>query len=86
MKTRLFKCIENFTSKNWKFSDKDSDNIFFISAENIDCGYLLEPPHLCFWAEMRRIVYTAVNPSFTGQNYIGTFSWCLSCFQAIAQV
>ena len=21
-KTRLFKCIENFTSKNWKFSDK----------------------------------------------------------------
>ena len=28
-KTRLFKYIENFTTKNWKFSDKNSD-IFFI--------------------------------------------------------
>ena len=33
----------NFTSKNWKFSDKKSD-IFHISAQNIDCGYSLEPP------------------------------------------
>ena len=42
-KTRLFKYIENFTTKkNWKFSDKNSD-IFHISAQNIDCGYLLEP-------------------------------------------
>ena len=38
----LFKYIENFTTKNWKFSDKNSD-IFHISAQNIDCGYLLEP-------------------------------------------
>ena len=29
--------------KNEKFSDKNSD-IFHISAENIDCGYSLEPP------------------------------------------
>ena len=42
-KTRLFKYIENFTSKNIKFSDKKSD-IFHISAQNIDCGYPLEPP------------------------------------------
>ena len=42
-KTRLFKYIENFTAKNWKFSDKNSD-IFHISAQNIDCGYSLEPP------------------------------------------
>ena len=42
-KTRLFKYIENFTTKNWKFSDKNS-NIFHISALNIDCGYSLEPP------------------------------------------
>ena len=42
-KTRLFKCIENFTSKNRTFSDKNSD-IFHISAQNIDCGYPLEPP------------------------------------------
>ena len=42
-KTRLFKYTENFTTKNWKFSDKNSD-IFHISAQNIDCGYSLEPP------------------------------------------
>ena len=42
-KTRLFKYVENFTSKNRKFSGKNSD-IFHISAQNIDCGYSLEPP------------------------------------------
>ena len=44
-KTRLFKYIENFTTKNGKFSDKNSD-LFHISAKNIDCGsmYSLEPP------------------------------------------
>ena len=41
-KTRLFKYIENFTSKNLNFSDKNS--IFHISAKNIDCGYSLELP------------------------------------------
>ena len=29
--------------KKWKYSDKNSD-IFHISAQNIDCGYLLELP------------------------------------------
>ena len=42
-KTRLFKYIENFTTRNWKFSDKNS-NVFHISAQSIDCGYSLEPP------------------------------------------
>ena len=42
-KTRLFYNIENFITKNRKFSDKNSD-IFPISAQNIDCGYSLEPP------------------------------------------
>ena len=42
-KTRLYKYIENFTSKIWKFSDKNSDS-FHISAQKIDCGYSLEPP------------------------------------------
>ena len=88
-KHALFKYIEKFTTKNWKFSDKNSD-IFHISAQNIDCGYSLEPPrrdgsneyhNLCFWAEIRKKLYTPVNPSFTilkwglrGQNYIGMFS------------
>ena len=42
-KTLLFKYTENFTTKKWKFSDKNSDT-FHISAQNIDFGYLLEPP------------------------------------------
>ena len=43
-KTRLFKYIENFTTKKMKcFLDKNSD-IFHISAQNIDCGCLSEPP------------------------------------------
>ena len=42
-KTRLFKYIENFTTKHWKFSDKNP-NFFPISAQNIDCRYSLEPP------------------------------------------
>ena len=41
--TRPFKYIENFATKNWKFSDKNPD-IFHISVQNIDCGYSLEPP------------------------------------------
>ena len=44
MKTRLFKYIENFTSKTLKFSDKNISDIFHIFAQNIDCGYTLEPP------------------------------------------
>ena len=43
--TSLSKYTENFTTKNWKFSDKNSD-IFHISAQNIDCWYSLEPPRL----------------------------------------
>ena len=44
MKTRLFKYTENFTTKkNENFQTKNSV-IFLISAQNIDCGYSLEPP------------------------------------------
>ena len=52
---------------------KNSD-IFLISAQNIDCRYLLEPPRWggsneypqsVFWAEIGKIMYTPVNPSFT---------------------
>ena len=42
-KTCLFKYTEIFTNKKWKCSDKNSD-MFHISAQNIDCGYSLEPP------------------------------------------
>ena len=44
-KTRLFKYTENFTTKkkNENCQIKNSD-IFHISAQNVDCGYSLEPP------------------------------------------
>ena len=41
-KKRLFKYIENFTTKKETFQIKESD-IFHISAQNIDCVYSLEP-------------------------------------------
>ena len=37
-KTSLFKYTENFTTKKWKFLDKNSDFFFLISAQNIECG------------------------------------------------
>ena len=46
-------------------------NILYISTQNIDCGYsfgqavLTSTHNLCFWAEIRKIMYTPVNPSFT---------------------
>ena len=65
----------------WKLYNQKRENfqtkimIFFhISAQNIDCGYSLEPPRRggsneypqsMFWAEIRKIMYTPVNPSFT---------------------
>ena len=61
-KTCLIKYTENFTTKKWKFSDKNLD-FFLISAQNIDCGYSLEQS--MFWAEIRKLMYTPVNPSFT---------------------
>ena len=56
-----------------KIFDINSD-IFNISDQNIYCGYLLEPPHRggsnkypqsVFWTEIRKLMYTPVNPSFT---------------------
>ena len=52
---------------------KNSD-IFPISTQNIDCGYSLEPhrrggsneyQQSMFRADIRKIMYTPVNPSFT---------------------
>ena len=43
MKTRLFKYIENFTTKTASFKTKILIT-FHISAQNQDCRYSLEPP------------------------------------------
>ena len=44
MKTRLFNYIENFTTKKNENCQIKNPDIFHISAQNIDCGYSLEPP------------------------------------------
>ena len=64
---------------NWKFYHKKKKKkshkntyIFHISTQNIDCEYSLErrggsneyTHNLWFWAEIRKIIYTPVNPSF----------------------
>ena len=65
----------------WKFYHQKMKNFrkkkiwfFPISAQNMDCVYSLEPPRRggsneypqsMFWANIRKIMYTPVNPSFT---------------------
>ena len=60
LKLKIFRC-------------KNSD-IFHMSAQNIDCGYSLEPPRRggsneypqsMFLSRNKKIIYTPVNPSFT---------------------
>ena len=58
--------IENFQLKNI--------DIFLIFAQNIDCGYTLEPPRRggsneypqsMFWSKNKKNWCTPANPSFT---------------------
>ena len=57
--------MENFQINN--------SDIFYIPAQNIDCGYTLEPPRQGgsngypqsnFLAKIRKIMYTSVKPQF----------------------
>ena len=67
-KTRLFKYIEIFTSKNRKFSN-EKIWYFSYSCSKHRLWVLVRtaPPihNLCFWAEVRKIIYIPVNPNFT---------------------
>ena len=89
-KTRQFKYIENFTTKNGKISNKKFD-IFRISAQNINCGYSLEPPRRGGSNEYPQFMFLSrnkksnvypckrqfyyINVGFMGdQNYISMFS------------
>ena len=69
-------CNNDFFSpvkKNENFIRKKID-IFLIFAQNINCGYTLEPPRRggsneypqsMFWSKNKKNRYTPVNPSFT---------------------
>ena len=72
-KTRVFKYIEHFTSKNWKNSDKKLWYFSYFCSKH-KLWYSLEPPRQggsdeypqsMFLNEIRKIMYTPVNPCFT---------------------
>ena len=61
-------CRKFHLQKTKKFQIKTSD-IFYISAQNIDCGYSLEPPRRggsneylqsMFWAEIKGLIVLRV--------------------------
>ena len=65
-KTYLFKYTENIPPENENVQVKKKSDILPISAQNIDCGAVIASTHkLCFWAEIRKIMCTTLNPSFT---------------------
>ena len=60
--------------KKENFQIKKKSDIFYIPAQNIDCGYSLKPlqrggskeyPQIMFFSKIRNIMYNHVNPSFT---------------------
>ena len=68
-KTRLFKQTKNSTTKNRYFSYICSKHRLWILVRTVPTIYvfavLTSTHNLCFWAEIRRTMYTHVNPSFT---------------------
>ena len=63
-----------FYHQTMKSSDEKILIFFIFLLKNIDCGYSLEPPRrggsneyprYMFWADIRKIKYTHVNPSFS---------------------
>ena len=71
----------NFHLQKQKVFRQKNLIFFHISAQNIDCGYSLEPPVLS--RNKKNNVYPCKPQFFLyksgvqgGQNYIGMFSWC----------
>ena len=90
LRKHAYSNIQKISSpKTKKNSDKNPD-IFHISAQNIDCGYSLEPPRRggsnenpqsILFSKIRKIMYTSATPVLLyksgvegGQIYIGMFS------------
>ena len=66
-KTRLFKYIENFTTKNWKCSDKNSEIFLCFCSKHRLRVLIIEPPrrnHNLLFEQKKENVYP-VNSSFT---------------------
>ena len=75
-KTSLFKYIENFISKNGKFLNK---KFWYFSHSK-------EYSQSMFWAVIRKLMYTPVNPSFLLLyfHYIkGDQNYIYACFRDV---
>ena len=81
--------------KNVNFQIRKKYNIFLIFAQNIDCGYTLEPPHSggsneypqsMFYSKNKKKMFTPVQPSFTIQKWgvRGVFV-TRTCFRDVAE-
>ena len=61
--TEIFKVVKNENFQQKIFA------IFLIFAQNIDCGYTLEPPRQytqsMFWSKNKKNRYTPAYPSFS---------------------
>ena len=75
-KTRPCNILQYFTAVKKDDFQKKSFDILLIFAQNIDCGYTLEPPQpqqggsneypqSMFWSKNKKIRYTPVNSNFT---------------------
>ena len=72
-KTAYSNILKILQPKNENFRIKNPD-IFHIPAQNIDCGYSLEPPRrggsneypqsMFFFIKIRKIMYTSCKPQF----------------------
>ena len=56
--------IENFLTLKIEIFQLKKFDIFLIFAQNIDCGYTLEPPRSMFWSKNKKNRYTPAYPSF----------------------
>ena len=69
----MYRCITEFRIALRQDFQKNFFDIFLIFAQNIDCGYTLEPPQRggsneypqsMFWSKNKKNRYTPAYPSF----------------------
>ena len=72
--TKTMQYTEIFSEAKIENFQRKKNVIFLISAQNIGCGYTLEPPRRggsneypqsMFWSNKKKNRYTPVYPSFT---------------------
>ena len=67
--------------KFWYFSYFCSKHRLWVPVRTASMAVLTSTHNLCFWAEIRKVMYTPVNPSFTilGQKSFGPSTILILC-------